>query len=99
MKLTKEHIGKMVWHDLGPEEEAGLVVAVGDELAILKAQHGEYSAFADGDWGFVEEPKKPSERIREIISYGGNFEMDDYPLGTQIKAMIKFLDEQFEAKK
>ena len=94
MRLTKEHIGKKVLSEAS--EEIFTVISVDEGAAWLKYENGIHSTF-DCDYGFklVEEPKKPSERIKELTIINPLTRICD----DQIKGIISYLDEEFEKKK
>lgn len=94
MKLGPEHIGKRV-----RSKETGnycaTVLCVDGNRCWLRAENGHRGTyFADDNWELVEEPKRPSERINEIVdrhrALGISQEI--------VVAIITYLDEQWEKK-
>ena len=88
MKITSEHIGKKV---RAINTYGQLIVEfVGADLWI-----GESGTkwMTEGYWELVEEPKKPSERIKELQSKRGTNFLD------WIGAVEDLLDEQAEKSK
>lgn len=82
MKLTKDHIGKMIKHRLWHLPEK--LLAINE----FNAWFGTASVYSiDGDWVIVEPRKKPSERIKEMVRARGIIDISD------IWVIAEFLDE------
>lgn len=106
MIITKEHIGKKISFDGWADER--IVKAIDGEKFIAEDSGGGYAGHSIiGDYILVIDPKKPSERIGEIFRGQMLKENPDYdPMGTYvneektaIEAIIRYLDEEYEAKK
>ena len=110
MKLTQEHIGKMVrsvmWTGVCALKK---VIFVTEKELCLQFEDKSLTLVANDEvWEIVEPKKKPSERIEEIyigkmlgkISLGDK--SADFPekIELHVKAIKEFLDEQdWEARK
>jgi len=97
MKIGPEHIGKRV----RPKETGNYcatVLCVDGNRCWLRAENGHRGTYvADDNWELVEEPKRPSERIAEILrDYASpSLHVADREA---IEAVIDYLDEQWEKK-
>jgi len=97
MKLGPEHIGKKV-RAKGDVESVyfpATVISVDDGFVWVRTRGGSRYTYApEIDWELVEEPKRPSERINEIVdrhrALGISQEI--------VVAIITYLDEQWEKK-
>lgn len=84
MIVGPEHVGKSVDRGNGPV----LVTGIGRErfLGEFAPNSGEGTFDREGEWRVVEPTRKPSQRIRELVSDNKG----------PIAAIIDYLDEQFE---
>ena len=92
MRITKEMVGKKVKLSHWENREAETVTAVGEMRFLSFNRDGQENTYFQAmDWQLVEEPKKPSQRIAELIGKT----MDDMEYQERaIDAIIEFLDEQ-----
>jgi len=102
MRITKEHVGKKVRLSHWSGGEFLEVLCVGGNRFFSRSENGaEDNWLIDCDWHLVEEPKKPSERITEIlIEYqrkGGLGANDS--CWCRFRAIEQYLDEQYETNK
>ena len=100
MKITKEHIGKRAAKGGGQFVE---VLAVTEQTVVGRfPSWGEEHTWANGDdWELYEEPKKPSERIAELLK--STCDREDSGIGCarkshELLAVMAYLDEQAEKK-
>lgn len=98
MKIGPEHIGKKVTSDPNDSDYYCILLAIHDDHVWVKDSTGViFTAPRDNDWELVEEPKRPSERIAEILrDYASpSLHVADREA---IEAVIDYLDEQWEKK-
>jgi hypothetical protein len=103
MKIGPEHIGKMVKHYDGVPV---LVCCVIDDNRFHGRRLGkDITNFTrQSDWKLVEEPKKPSERIVEVMRGsmyspgGGDLQGQIDNLDRKLHAVLHYLDEQAAKK-
>lgn len=92
MRLTKEHVGKKVRNNTACL--LGELLAVYDRYIWLDEQNAGVSTVTNADnWELIEEPKKPSERIQELI---GPTRSDAEWSERFQQAVLTYLDEQHE---
>jgi hypothetical protein len=90
MKLTKDDVGKIVRYKYEIDQK---VLAIDrDSFWATSVDEIYYRTWKnDGSWEIIEEPKLPSERIREIV------EESNHNI-TSIDAISKYLDEEFQRR-
>lgn len=89
MKLTQEHVGKDVYHRT--LSLAGKLLAV-YQNSVWFLNHNGPGTYENSDyWELVEEPKLPSQRIRE--KYNPLDQNEAASLGLWIKVIVEYLDE------
>lgn len=106
MKLGPEHIGKKITSSVNALSDLYTILAVKEQRCWLEASDGyNFICDCDNNWELVEEPKRPSERINEILcdelrtSISSSFTIQETPVTSHhINAIKKYLDEQWEKK-
>jgi hypothetical protein len=93
MFIEQEHIGKVVTRT-EPFVRTATVYSMDADGINFTDKNGAHWA-RESDWRVVEPVKKPSERVKELW---GDLNMTAYPIGRQIHAILKYLDEQAEEK-
>lgn len=98
MRLTQEHVGKLVrFNHFAPNEKGKLLALHGEYVWIAIADGGGYQSWVNHDNWEIEEPeKKPSERIRELVAIENKLGF----IGdlAAIHSIIQYLDEQHDRK-
>lgn len=99
MKITTQHVGKRFING----RHIVTILFVGQQRIFVRDQNGNETGWdnEDTDWQLVEEPKKPSERINDLLGAKGWLpihEWDSAPKNIQdaLLAILTHLDEQAE---